>query len=173
MTKQSTSFLAILLMAFALAGCGIYSFSGAAIPSHLNTISIPQVQDRSSNTLTNLDDTMTNLLMDRFVQQTRLSLEPSANRADALLRVQIDRYSTQPTSVSGQEQATLNRVTITVSVTYTDQTNDTAVLDRSFSSFEEYDPLDPNTGLTGEDAAATAVLEKIADDIFTAATSNW
>lgn len=171
--KRWTSLIGTIVAITALAGCGIYSFSGAAIPSHLNTISIPQVQDRSSNTLTNLDDNLTNLLMDRFVQQTRLSLEPTANKADALLRVQIDRYSTQPTSVSGQEQATLNRVTITVSVTYTDQTNETNVIDRSFSSFEEYDPLDPNTGLTGEGAAATAVLEKIADDIFTAATSNW
>lgn len=171
--KLLGNILLVSVFTFAIAGCGVYSFSGASIPSHLNTVSIPQVQDRSSNTLTNLDDELTNLLIDRFVQQTRLSLEPSESNADAVLRVRIDRYSTQPTSVSGQEQATLNRVTINVFVTYIDQTNDTEVIDRSFSSFEEYDPLDPNTGLTGEAAAATAILEKIADDIFTAATSNW
>jgi hypothetical protein len=139
----------------------------------LNTVAIPLVSDNSTNTLTNLDEELTNLLVDRFVRQTRLSLETNEASSDALLTVRIDRYSNQPTSVSGQEQATLNRVTISVSVTYRDQVNNTDVLNRAFSGFEEYDPLDPETGLTGEAAAASAALEKIADDVFTAATSNW
>ena len=150
-----------------------YSFSGASIPSHLNTVAIPLVADNSTNTLTNLDEELTNLLVDRFVRQTRLSLETVETSSDALLTARIDRYSNQPTSVSGEEQATLNRVTISVFVIYRDQVNNSDVLNRAFSGFEEYDPLDPEAGLSGEAAAASAALEKIADDVFTAATSNW
>ncbi|MEM8489171.1 MAG: hypothetical protein AAF564_26745, partial [Bacteroidota bacterium] len=43
------------------------------------------------------------------------------------------------------------------------------LLNRTFSNFEEYDPLD----LSEETVAALAALQNVADDIFTAATSNW
>lgn len=150
-------------------GCGYYSFSGATIPEHLGTIAIPLVEDNSISTITALDEQMTQLLIERFVQQTRLSLEPTEDDANALLVVTIDRYVNAPASVSGDERATRNRVTITVSVEYDDHIENRSLLQRSFSSFEEYDPLDPSK----EEEAAVAALVKIADDIFTAATSNW
>lgn len=152
-----------------LSGCGYYSFSGATVPDHIGTIAIPQVEDNSISTFAGLDEQMTQLLIHRFVRQTRLSLEPRDEVADALLQVVITRYVNSPTSVSGDERATRNRVTITVNVTYNDQVEDKPFLNRTFSSFEDYDPFDP----ASEEEAAAASLEKIADDIFTAATSNW
>ncbi|MDX1429874.1 MAG: LPS assembly lipoprotein LptE [Rhodothermales bacterium] len=156
-----------------ISSCGYYSFTGAVIPSHLNTIAIPLAEDNSISTLVSLDESLTALLVDRFVGQTRLSLQPDQQQADALLTSRIDRYVNQPASVGGQERATLNRVTISVTTDYIDRTKDEVIFTRSFSSFEEYDPTDPERGLSGEEDAARAVLEKIADDIFTAATSNW
>ncbi len=152
-----------------LSGCGYYSFSGATVPEHIGTIAIPQVEDNSISTFAGLDEQMTQLLIQRFVRQTRLSLEPSDDNADALLQVEITRYVNAPTSVSGDERATRNRVTITVNVTYNDQLEDKPFMSRTFSSFEEYDPFEP----ANEEVAAVASLKKIADDIFTAATSDW
>lgn len=154
-----------------VAGCSYYSFTGASIPAHLNTIAIPLSEDNSVNTLVNLDEDFTELLLARFVQQTRLALQPDETEADAVLRVRIDRYSNLPTSVSGEETATLNRVTMNVTVVYTDRVNNGELLNRSFSSFEEYDPV--TQGIEGEKEAALVVLDDIANDIFTAATSNW
>ncbi len=171
-TVASTLMTTAILCA-QVAACSYYSFTGATIPSHLSTIAIPLVEDNSISTLTTLDDAMTALLVDRFVGQTRLSLQPDESQADVLLRARIDRYGNQPASVGGQERATLNRVTISVTTDYLDRTKDEVIFSRSFSSFEEYDPTDPERGLAGEEDAARAVLEKIADDIFTAATSNW
>ena len=158
-----------LLLMLLVPGCAWYSFTDASIPEHLNTVAIPLVEDNTVSTVTGLDDEMTRLLVDRFVRQTRLSLENDEQSADALLRVVINRYTNQPTSVSGQEQATRNRVTVAVQVTYVDQTTGTDLVSRSFSAFEEYDPFDTSQ----EETAAFAALEKIADDVFTAATSNW
>ncbi len=154
-----------------LAGCGYYSFTGAAIPSHLNTIAIPLAEDNSLSTVTGLDETLTQFLVERFVNQTRLSLEPGEADADAVLQARIQRYQNAPTSVSGDEVATRNRVTLTVAVVYTDQVNDAVLLERTFTGFGEYDPV--AEGLDGERVAAVTALEDIADDIFTAATSNW
>lgn len=174
MSLRLTSTL-VLTAAFVLflAGCGHYSFTGASIPSHLRTIAVPQAEDNSVSTLNTMDEDLTELLLDRFVRQTRLALQPDEGTADVVLSTRIDRYSNVPTSVSGDERATLNRVTIQVFAQYRDQTEESDLISQTFSSFEEYDPTDPERGLSGEEDAARAVLEKIADDIFTAATSNW
>ena len=152
-----------------LQGCAYYSFTGATIPDNLNTIAIPQVIDNSSNTIPELSDRMTELLINRFVNQTRLSLSPNEGDADAVLIAEIQRYTNAPSSVSGDETAARNRVTISISVTYADQVDDKELLNRTFSNFQEYDPLE----IDEESIAAFAALENVADDIFTAATSNW
>lgn len=171
MTAVPLRFTAILTLAVTLhtGGCAWYSFSGASIPEHLQTIAVPLVENNTISTVTGLGDDLTALLVDRFVRQTRLSLEPAEAEADAVLTATITRYNNAPTSVSGNDQATRNRVTIAVNVAYRDQVQDRMLLERSFNGFEDYDPLDQSL----EAVAAQAALEKIADDIFTAATSNW
>lgn len=162
------SYLVGCLLSFT--GCGYYSFTGATIPAQLNTIAIPLVIDNSINTIPSLGDELTERLVNRFVRQTRLSLAPNEEEADAVLTVEIQRYNNAPSSVSGDERAARNRVTISVSVVYEDQVEEKELLRRTFSNFEEYDPL---LGIEEEVNAAIAALENVADDIFTAATSNW
>ncbi|GIV61476.1 MAG: hypothetical protein KatS3mg044_0342 [Rhodothermaceae bacterium] len=162
---------AVWLLAAWAGGCAYYSFTGASIPSHLRTIAIPLAEDRSVSTVTALDEQLTRLLIDRFVGQTRLVLEPDPESADAVLTATIDRYANAPTAVGAEERTTRNRVTITVTVVYEDRVEGRELLRRSFQGFDEYDPV--ADGLAGEETAALAALEKIADDIFTAATSNW
>ncbi|MEZ4702769.1 MAG: LptE family protein [Rhodothermales bacterium] len=152
-------------------GCGFYSFTGASIPDNIQTIAIPQVVDNSVNTFPTLGDQMTELLINRFVRQTRLSLVENEDDADAVLTVELQRYTNAPSAVSGEERAALNRVSLSASVLYIDRSGDDEkeLLRRTFTSFEEYDPVN----LDQEEVAAVAALQNLADDIFTAATSNW
>jgi hypothetical protein len=163
---------ALLLAAMLwLPGCAYYSFTGATIPEHIRTVAIPLVDDRAPGSPPDLDQALTNLLIDRFVRQTRLALETDEAGADALLAVRLDRYSVDPVAVTGQEVAALNRVTVAVSVRYLDRREDRERLARSFSASAEYDPL--AAGLEGESLAAEQALRRIADDVFNAATSEW
>lgn len=159
----------LLLVAFLLGGCAYYSFSGASLPSGLETIAVPLSEDRTGSSLPGLDDEFTTRLTDRFVNQTRLDLASGTQQADLVLESWIQGYTNEPTSVTG-EQAALNRVTIRVGVRYLDQARDSLLVEQTFSSFEEYDPA---AGLDGEREAALAALETLAEDIFTAATSDW
>lgn len=154
-----------------ISGCGFYSFTGASIPDNIQTIAIPQVVDNSVNTFPTLGDQMTELLINRFVRQTRLSLVENEDDADAVLTVELQRYTNAPSAVSGEERAALNRVSLSASVLYIDRSGDDEkeLLRRTFTSFEEYDPVN----LDQEEVAAVAALQNLADDIFTAATSNW
>jgi hypothetical protein len=163
--------LAFLIGASLVSGCAVYSFSGASIPSNLETISIPIVQDNTSSPANRMGTDLTDLLTDRFVDRTRLSLTTDDSGADALLRARIQRYTNQPTGVSGNERATTNEVTIEVQVRYVDQTKDEELLNQTFSGQASYNPAE--AGLTGEQQAAQNALENVADDIFSSATSNW
>lgn len=162
---------AFLLVAASLNGCAFYGFSGASIPSHLETIAIPIAEDNTSNPLSNMGRDLTNLLNDQFVGRTSLSLNNNETEADAVLDARIQQYSNRPTGVSGDERATTNRVQIQVQVRYYDQVEDSTLLDQSFTGSAEYDPT--QAGLSGEQEAARLALERTAEDIFTTATSNW
>jgi len=162
-----------LLVAFAasLPGCTVYSFSGASIPSNLETISVPIAQDNTSSPVNRLGADLTDLLTDRFVDRTRLSLTTDDAGADALLTARIQRYTNEPTGVSGDERATTNQVSIRVQVRYVDQTKEEELLNQTFSGSANYNPVE--AGLDGERQAAQNALENVADDIFSTATSNW
>lgn len=159
------------LLALPLSGCGFYSFTGASVPEHLNTIAIPLVENNTTSPLTNLSDVLTQEMIDRFVGLTKLRLQPVEEEADVVLTARLQQYTNQPASVSANDRAALNRVSITVNVRYYDRVKDTELLSRSFTGSAEYDPL--VAGLAGEEQAAQIALENVADDIFTAATSNW
>jgi hypothetical protein len=163
--------LLLLIGAGSLSGCTVYSFSGANIPSHLETIAIPIAQDNTSNPVNRLGTTLTDLLTDRFVDRTSYSLTTNDEGADALLTARIQRYTNRPTGVGGDERATTNEVTIEVQVRYVDQKKGEELLNQTFSGAASYDPVE--AGLEGEQQAAQNALENVADDIFSTATSNW
>ncbi len=160
-----------LLAPLFLSGCWFYSFSGSAIPAHLSTIAVPLFDDVSRSGQPDLSELLVEKLIDRFVRQTRLTLEDDEEAANAVLSGRVDSYRNEPVSVTGQERAALNRVTIRVTVVYHDRVEDREVLNRAFTAFGEYDPV--ADGFDGEIAALQQALESIAGDIFTAATSDW
>ena len=161
---------AVLIAALALPACGIYSFSGASIPAALQTVAVPIAESRASGGPPGLDRILTDALVSRFADRTRLSLDPDENDADAVVRATIQQYAIAPAAVTDANVAALNRVSIGVRVVVYDRIADRDLLDRSFSAAEDFAPSD---GLQGEADAAASALEQIARDAFTAATSDW
>ncbi len=161
----------LIAVATSLSGCTVYSFSGASIPSHLETIAIPIAQDNTSSPLNTMGSDLTGLLTDRFVDRTSLSLTTDDSGADALLTARIQRYTNQPTGVSGDERATANEVTIQIQVRYVDQKKGDELVSQTFRGTATYNPVE--AGIAGERQAAQNALQNAADDIFSTATSNW
>lgn len=162
--------LVALGLAVVAAGCGPYSFSGATLPDDLRTLAIPPPENAAASPVATLPDDLARLLTDRFIRQTRLRLAADAETADAVLETRLDGYRNEPTGVGGDDRAARNRVTVSVGVRYRRAGQPAPLLDRSFSSFADYDP---GAGVDGETRAARAALQNVADDVFTAATSNW
>lgn len=171
--RRLVALLALVAVAV-LGGCGYYSFSGASLPEGVNTVAIPPVENGAAIPITTLPADLTRMLVERFTQRTRLRLDNNPETADAVLEARIESYRTEPTSVTAGDLASRNRLTIGLRVTFrrTNAPEGTAPLvDRSFSSFADYDP--GVLPAEREAEAARSVLQSLADDVFTAATSNW
>lgn len=163
--------LLVLAVSLLLGGCFRYSFTGTSIPEDVNTIYIPFFPDQSNSGLGDLSDRLNQALVDRFINNTRLQLSNSQADADAVLDGVITRYTNKPSTVSGNEQTTQNRVDITVTATFRFKNADEPEFDKSFNGYAHYDPNeDP---INGERNAASEALDLVARNMFNDAVSGW
>ncbi|HMB41335.1 MAG TPA: LPS assembly lipoprotein LptE [Balneolaceae bacterium] len=162
--------LALMLMLL-LSGCISYSFTGTSIPSDVNDIYIPFFPDRSQSGLGDLSDRLNRALVNRFVNQSRLSLADEQQNADSFVEGAIQNYINRPFSVGGDEQANLNEIQITVRASFQYTNDEEPLWTKSFSGNATYDVL--QNPVDGELEAAETALQQIANNMFNDAVSNW
>lgn len=161
--------LALLVMAV---GCGVkmkYSFTGASIPIEANTISVATFQNRASLVQLGLTQSVTDALIDMCRAQTNLSIVASGG--DLSFEGDITDYKTQPLTVGGDEQAAMNRFSITVRVKYVNIFNEENSFDQSFTRYQDY-----SSGLDLSDVEASLseeIVKMLIEDIFNRAFVNW
>lgn len=160
-----------LLGLLLLTGCGYYSLTGASIPDDIETVAVPLAELDAATPIPTLADDLTRLVIDRLVRQTRLALESDPAAADAVLDLRVTRYRAEPAALGSNDRAQLTRITLSVEARYARQDAGEPIFESDFTAYADYDPV--VAGPAGEDAAAALALEEIADDVFTAATSNW
>lgn len=164
------SFLFLVLISFALSGCS-YSFTGGSIPDDVSSVYIPFFADQSSSGVSNLSDRLSNVLIGRFVNQTRLQLANSRGAADAVLEGSLTSYTNEVYSISGEGQTSLNEVTINVRATFEYTDEEKPVWTTSFSGSATYDTNE--NPIEGETNAAEEALNNIANNMFNEAVSGW
>ncbi len=166
-------FIVVLLLSVGLtfSGCFSYSFTGTSIPEGVNSIYIPFFADQSTSGIGDLSDQLNQVLIERFVNQTKLQLANNRSNADAVLEGQITSYRNQPFSVTSEEEASRNEVSISVRATYQYTSEDQPEWSQQFSGSATYDPNeDP---IEGEENAASEALEQVVNNMFNDAVSDW
>ena len=131
--------LVIALMAFVVAmaaSCGIYSFTGASYGT-AKTVSIAYFQNRSTYVNSTLSSKITEDLKDRFMSQTPLSLVKE--NGDLNFEGTITGYTITTAAIKAGETAASNRLTITMKVTFTNQTAPENDFDKSYSRYADYE----------------------------------
>jgi hypothetical protein len=169
MISRNTTGILLFLFAFILAGCGVYSFTGASIPPEAKTISIAYFVNNAQFVEPTLSQSLTDALRDRFQAQTNLNFV----NEDGNLQIEgsITEYSTRPVAIQGNETAALNRLTVTVKVKYTNTIDPTKDFDTQFSRFEDYSSSQDLTAV--KDELLGLINEALVDDIFNKAVVNW
>lgn len=167
--RRTGIFLIALLIFFS--GCISYSFTGTSIPADVENIHIPFFPDRSQSGLGNLSDRLNRALIDRFVNQSRLSLANDQDNSDAFMEGAIQSYSNRPFSIGGDQQANLNQVQISVRATFQFAADEEPLWNQTFTGSATYDVVE--NPVEGEIEAAESALQQIANNMFNDAVSNW
>lgn len=161
--------LLILIAAFLLTGCGVYSFTGASIPAEAKTVSVAYFPNNANLVQPMLSSVLTNTLRDYFMNQT--SLTEVENNGDLAIEGEITDYVTAPTAITGDQTAALNRLTVTVNVRFFNKYDESKNFEQKFSQYEDYSStLDLNSV---QDELMETIVEKLCEDIFNKAVVNW
>lgn len=164
--KYFTLITGILIMQ----ACGTYSFSGASIPAEMKTISVQFFENNSALVVPYLSQQFTEALKERIRNQSRLSIVRTDG--DANFEGRITDYSIRPVAIQGNDRAGLNRLTVTVSVKYTNSLNSELNFEQSFQAFQEFS-LNQGPIQTQEQKLLTLINRQLTEDIFNKAFANW
>ena len=171
-------FILVYLTIF-LAGCGVYSFTGANISPDIKTISIQTFYDEVGTGPPNLSQLFTEKIRDYYQQNTSLSIV--TNEGDLQLEGSIVGYRLTPMAprASGSQNfentdiAALQRLTITVKVTYLNTQDDSYDFEgQNFSFYQDYDPEKEDFNSI-EATLVEEIYDAIVLDIFNASVANW
>ena len=159
-----------MLFLLFLTGCTVnYSFTGASIPPQLETVSVQYFDNRAPVIFPALSQDLTDALKDTFQSRTRLSLVNDLG--DANFEGSITQYRTQPVSIQADEQANLERLTVSVRVVYTNAADPEQDFETTFTRHEDYDA---RQGLEAVEAdLVKKIIGQIAEDVFNQAFVNW
>ena len=165
-----TRILPILAAALLLSACGIYSFSGTYIQNDVETIAINYFEYRAEKVNPTLSDELTEALRTRFRRMTRL--EQVEQDGDLEISGEITGYDVRPASVSAEEIATQNRLTVSVRVTFTNRKYPEDDFEgKTFSAYADYDS---NNSLDSVESSLCAeIIDKLIEDIFNASVAQW
>lgn len=161
--------ICLLVSAFvALAGCGVYSFSGAAIEG--KSINIHQMENRARNVVPSLSATLTDKIRRRILSQT--GLKPvTDDEADYDVTGKITSYEVTVTAAQGVQTATKNRLTISIEVTFKNRLNEKGDFTQTFTRFSDFNASQILQSV--EAALIEDIGNQLADDIFNKAFVNW
>lgn len=166
----SIKYFTLISVVLIMQACGTYSFSGASIPAEMKTVSVQFFENNSALVVPYLSQQFTEALKDRIRNQSRLSIVRSDG--DANFEGKITDYSIRPVAIQGNDRAGLNRLTVTVSVKYTNSLNSELNFEQSFQAFQEFS-LNQGPIQTQEQKLLTLINRQLTEDIFNKAFANW
>jgi hypothetical protein len=106
----------LIICIAAITSCGIYSLSGVNIPDDIKSVSVAYFPNQAPQVAPTLSQVFTEKLRDKFQNETRLFLKDS--EGDYQISGFISDYRIDPVGISGNTQATENRLTISAKVDF-------------------------------------------------------
>lgn len=159
--------LAVVIML--AAGCRVnYSFTGGDV-GNARTVSVDLFEARSPLATPQSAQVFTETLRDLLLAQTPLKL--AREEGDVQYSGAIVGYDVQPVSIQANETAALNRLTLTVKVTYVNTLEPKKNSESTFSRFADYESSQDLVSV--EENLVEQISEQLAQDIFDRTLGNW
>ncbi|SEA22068.1 LptE family protein [Pedobacter hartonius] len=165
-------YLLLLLPLLALVNSCSVKLNGASIPSDMKTVTVLFFENNAPLVVPTLSQDFTEALKTRIRNQTSLSIVQSD--AHAVFEGRITGYDIRAIALQNNNNPTAggNRLTIKVSVKYTNNLNPKSNFEESFERYRDF-PI----GTTTFDIAQIQLIKDInimlTEDIFNRAFAQW
>lgn len=116
-----------------------------------------------------MDRDFTTYLQDLINNQTNLSLTDRGG--DLIYEGEIVDFSVSPMSATSSQTAAQNRLTVSINVRFTNNTDPEKDFEKRFSHYYDY-PAEAQLNSV-KTAALEDIFERISQDIFNASLANW
>ena len=165
-----TRFIALSLSIATISSC--YSFKGISIPPEANTYYVNDFALRANNAPAQIDQIWSEALREKIRNESRLTYDEQS--PDIEFDGSITSYRVVGTAPQEGNTVSLNKLTIGISVTYTNNAGDGGKDDewtQNFSFFKDFDAtLDLNSV---EEAFIEEIFEQLTENVFNKAFTNW
>lgn len=152
-----------------ISGCGIYSFSGAALSPEIKTVTVQTFPNEANLVVPGLGQKFSEKMKDKFLRETQLKVVPEGG--DIEFDGAITEYRLDQTAVQSNEKAGLSRLVMSVRINYTNNTDPKANFERRFSSYTDFDSSKNLSDV--EDDLIETLSDQLITDIFNATVNNW
>ena len=149
--------------------CGFYSFTGASISSEVKTYSVTFFENKANTINSSLSSTFTEKLKDYFSSQ--LNIQQIEKKGDLSFTGEIINYDIKPISISSNETARQNRLTIKVKVSFINIFDEKMNFDSNFVRYKDF-PADEDLSVV-EDIYMQEICDELVEDIFNKSVVNW
>lgn len=146
-----------------------FSLSGATIPVEAKTISVAYFTNNTSLAGPTVPQKFTEKLRDMVSSQTNLALVKS--NGDLQFEGYISNYNVAPVAIQSTDQAAKNRLTVSVSVKYTNKFDASKNFETEFTRFADYTASQSISAV--ENDLLTEINRQLTEDIFNKAFNNW
>ncbi len=167
--RRSMVILTLLLCMPVFQACGIYSFSGTSIQPDVNTVTIDLFDYRALRVNPTLASDLTTELKDQFRRMTKL--EQVDMDGDLEIVGAVTGYDVRATAVTADEVASQNRLTVTISINFTNRKYPEEDFEKSFSAYADYDSTQLLDSV--ESSLCESIVEELCDLVLNATVANW
>lgn len=162
--------VALVATAFLLQSCGIYSFTGTSIQPDVKTVTINYFEYKAQKVNPSLSNMLTEGVQNKFTRLTKL--EQVDMDGDLEIVGEVTGYDVKATAISAQEQATQNRLTVNVKVSFTNRKYpEDDFADKGFSAYADFDAAQSLDAV--EASLCEEIVEQLCEDIFNSTVANW
>ncbi|MBR5175747.1 MAG: LptE family protein [Bacteroidales bacterium] len=162
---------ALIAVSFLLGGCSIvkYSFSGTSIQPDVKTVTINYFEYKALKVNPTLSNDLTEAMKEKFRKLTKL--EQVDIDGDLELSGTVTGYEVRAAAVTANEVAAMNRLTVNVSLKFTNRKYPEEDFEKSFSAYSDYDSSNSLDAV--EASLCEEIVEKLAEDMFNASVAQW
>lgn len=158
----------LFLLCISFVGCGVYTFSGSTLPSHLKTVDIPLFINQSLQPGVAEEITAE---LNKNVQENNL-LKPVSQNSDATIQGKVLSYDNRPYTYGSKSVRNVDvssySVKISIEVDFLDNVKDKTIYKGTITEEGIYDFNDE----TEEDGKKRAI-ERIIDKIMQNSVQSW